>query len=91
MIFLQKTNSNIELLRSWASIAVEDAYHFSGESVSHLSNHPDFIEHRHDQGIASLLRKIRGTAITHYEVQDYSPAFGRLKGKLPALATRLRH
>ncbi|SLN52909.1 hypothetical protein ROG8370_02391 [Roseovarius gaetbuli] len=91
LIFLQKTNSNIELLRSWASIAVEDAYHFSDDSVSHLSNHPDFIEHRHDQSIASLLRKIRGTAITHYEVQDYSSAFGRLKGKLPALATRLRH
>lgn len=91
LIFLQKTRSNLDLLADWAMIAVEDRYRYSDDSPSELANHPRFREHRHDQSIASLLRKIRGTQITHYEVQPYDGYFDQYKPMLPAWATRLRN
>ena len=91
LIFLQKTSSNIELVNEWARIAIQDNYHFSDDSPSEQVNHPNFREHRHDQSISSLLRKSRGTEITHYEVQAYQGRFEELKDHLPAWATRLRN
>lgn len=90
MIYLQKTSSNIDLLKEWYHIATKDNYHFSDDSPSKIENHPNFREHRHDQSISSLLRKLRGTEITHYEVQDYQGRFKEMKGDLPAWATRSR-
>ncbi len=90
LIMLQRTSSNESMIRQWIKIATEDNYRFSDDSPSQAANHPDFQEHRHDQSIASLLRKLHGTAITHYEVQDYSGAFQKFRPLLPAWATRLR-
>jgi hypothetical protein len=90
MFFLTKTRSNLDLVKAWADLAVQDAYHYSDDTPSVQENHPDFVEHRHDQSIFSLLRKQRGTAVTHYEVQAYSGAFDRRKHAIPAWAMRLR-
>jgi hypothetical protein len=89
-ILLGKTTSNCDLIREWKKIAVEGNYHYSDDTPSKTRNHSEFIGHRHDQSISSLLRKIRGTAITHYEVQSYARHFDSLKPQLPAWATRLR-
>jgi len=89
-IVLGKTESNIELLRQWERLAVESNYRYSDDSASIVANHPSFVAHRHGQSISSLLRKIRGTEVTHYEVQAYSDSFARKKQSLPAWATRLR-
>jgi len=89
-IVLGNTNSNIDLVREWKKISIEENYRYSDDSSSESKNHPEFVEHRHDQSISSLLRKMRGTAITHYEVQSYAPYFDKLKASLPAWATRLR-
>lgn len=89
-ILLGKTSSNADLVREWKQIAVESNYHYSDDTPSEVQNHPEFVEHRHDQSISSLLRKSRGTALTHYEVQSYAPYFDSLKPRLPAWATRLR-
>ena len=87
---LAKTRSNLELLAEWQHLAVESDYRYSDDFPSAADNHPEFIEHRHDQSISSLLRKMRGTEITHYEVQAYANHFTKNKPKLPAWATRLR-
>ena len=89
-ILLGKTASNCDLVQEWKEIAVERNYHYSDDTPSETRNHPEFIEHRHDQSISSLLRKVRGTAITYYEVQSYAKHFDILKPRLPAWATRLR-
>lgn len=89
-MILGKTVSNVELIREWQHIAVEDRYRYSDNSPSEAPNHPDFREHRHDQSISSLLRKQRGTTVSHYEVQSYEGYFDALKSTLPACATRLR-
>lgn len=88
-IVLGKTPSNIDIIKQWQNLAVEENYRYSDDSPSAHSNHPHFQEHRHDQSISSLLRKLHGTTITHYEVQDYG-TFQALKPRLPAWATRLR-
>jgi hypothetical protein len=83
----QKNTSNVALIRQWVELAVADNYHYSDDSVSQTPNHPMFVEHRHDASIFSLLRKLRGTEITHYEVQNYR-YFEQIKAHLPAWASR---
>jgi hypothetical protein len=83
----QKNLQNIDLLSQWAGLAVADNYHYSDDSASLVANHPMFIEHRHDASIFSLLRKLRGTEVTHYEVQKYTH-FDNVKTLLPAWALR---
>jgi hypothetical protein len=90
-IILAKTESNEDLIKMWADIAIEEQYHFSDDSPSKLSNHPLFREHRHDQSISSLLRKLRGTAVTYYEVQSYESELAEMRRRVPAWATRLRN
>jgi hypothetical protein len=89
-LVLGNTPSNRDLVNAWAEVAVEDGYRFSDDSPSRTENHHRFQEHRHDQSISSLLRKIRGTAITHYEVQSYADAISAMRKRVPAWATRLR-
>jgi hypothetical protein len=89
-VVLGKTHSNRDLVNTWAELAVEEGYHFSDDSPSRTQNHSRFQEHRHDQSISSLLRKIRGTAITHYEVQSYEAALPAMREYAPVWAARLR-
>ncbi|MCC5450286.1 hypothetical protein LMJ53_00870 [Rheinheimera sp. UJ51] len=84
---LINNEENKKLVRLWRDIAVEQNYHFSDDSPSSQPNHEQFIEHRHDASIFSLLRKIKGTFVTHYEVQKY-PHFDSIKQQLPAWASR---
>lgn len=89
-LMVKPTTENRDLIRTWQEIAVEDQYHHSDDSPSVAPNHPEFKEHRHDQSIASLLRKSRGTDITHYEVQAYTGRFEALQPHLPAVNLRAR-
>jgi len=90
LLMLTPSCENIDIINTWQNIAIEDKYHYSDDSPSISLNHSDFQEHRHDQSIASLLRKSRGTVITHYEVQSYKGRFEELQPMLPAWATRAR-
>lgn len=53
--FLKKTSGVLTLIENWLNISLEDNYHFINDSESNSSNHIEFIEHRHDQSILSLL------------------------------------
>lgn len=85
---LRPTERNIEIMQQWSDIAVEQDYCFSDDSPSVALNHPGFIEHRHDASIGSLLRKIQGTVITHYEVQPFDQHYEKKKAELPLFAAR---
>ncbi|MGO1120930.1 hypothetical protein ACTL6U_19675 [Rhodovibrionaceae bacterium A322] len=89
LVVLQKTKSNIELLEEWREVAVADGYRYSNDTPSDEKNHPDFQEHRHDQSIFSLLRKLRGTEITHHEAQQ-DGRYHEMKQKIPVWLTRSR-
>lgn len=49
-----------ELLREWADHWQVGSYGLVDDSPSVLPNHPEFVEHRHDQAALSLLIKARG-------------------------------
>jgi hypothetical protein len=89
-IILCPTQSNLVLCQEWQAIAVEDDYRFSNDLPSSSKNCDQFQEHRHDQSISSVLRKMRGTAVTHYESQPYDNYYERYKPMLPVLAQRLQ-
>ena len=84
------TKRNRDFLRQWSDISLERDYHFSDDTPSLEENHRCFREHRHDQSISSLLRKVMGTEVTHLETQDYKGRFDDIKHTLPMWATRLR-
>lgn len=53
--FLKKTSEVLNLIENWLNISLEDNYHFINETESNSINDIEFIEHRHDQSILSLL------------------------------------
>ena len=88
LILMQKTSSNLDLLAEWEKIAVEENYRFSDDSASLLPNDDSFVEHRHDQSIFSILRKVRGTSITYYEAEPNDHYHEPLRPVFPFWATR---
>ena len=56
---LKNTPENKALMEEW--ISVMSNYHTIDDSPSISPNHPSFIEHRHDQSVHSILKKLRGT------------------------------
>jgi hypothetical protein len=55
LIFCRNTASNILLMSHWAECCVARNYTLVDDSPSVSSSTPDFIEHRHDQAILTLL------------------------------------
>lgn len=88
LFILMPTQRNIGIMEKWCDISVEDNYRYSDDSPSTALNHTSFGEHRHDASIGSLIRKIEGTEITHYEVQGYDQVFYQKRPTLPMWATR---
>jgi hypothetical protein len=90
LIVMAPTDHTISIMEDWLDLALEDNYHFSTDVPSRAQNDKRFIEHRHDQSIGSLLRKLRGTEITFYETEEFKAAYHYHSHEWPMLATRLR-
>ncbi|QIZ80942.1 hypothetical protein [Thalassovita gelatinovora] len=87
-MILRPAPDNFDFVRLWQQISIEKDYHYLNDSPSEIPNHPLFREHRHDQSISSLIRKMRGSEITHLETQSYEGYFDKYKNSLPCWATR---
>jgi hypothetical protein len=77
VFFLIKNDKNVKLVEKWLEIASD--YHMIDDSPSQIRNDISFKEHRHDQSIFSLLRKIadfQGTLDYPDNHQDISPIAG---------------
>jgi hypothetical protein len=59
---LRRCEAVLSLVKKWYETA--SIYHLLDDSPSAFPNHQSFNEHRHDQSIFSLLRKIHGTEIS---------------------------
>jgi hypothetical protein len=57
ILILLKTKIIVDLINEWYFIATLNNYHFITDSPSIIKNSLNFIEHRHDQSILSLLVK----------------------------------
>jgi len=58
-----------KLMSEWYMVA--SIYHLFDDSPSRAMNHPDFLEHRHDQSVFSIIRKKMGTLIIPDETYWY--------------------
>lgn len=88
LFFIVNNNRNQEIVREWLALSFFNDYHLLDDSPSEIPNHGKFKEHRHDASIFSLLRKLAGTVVTHFEVQGYN-YFDCQKEEFPAWALRL--
>lgn len=75
MFVLAKTHNTLDFTREWLAIAEEDNCRFLDDSPSIAPNHPDFVDHRHDQSIFSCLTKVAGIP----SLRDESTSHGRRK------------
>ena len=62
--FLRVQPSTEALLQRWAEVTTAETYRFVDDSPTTLPNAPSFVEHRHDQSVWSVLRKLAGGPLT---------------------------
>ena len=85
-VFLKKTTHSFELVQKWHQIA---SNHMYIDNNSYTPEDPNFVEHRHDQSIFSLLvkyynkRDIKPITIQGDKISDCLPDY-------PILGTRIR-
>ena len=87
IFILKKCSKIVNLINEYYDLSQD--YHLIDDSKSNINNHPDFIDHRHDQSLFSLLRKKLGTILIPDET--WYPDFTDSKVlNFPILATRIR-
>lgn len=59
-VFVVKRESSVSFVREWLKLSMTISH--IDDSSSKCSNFPEFIEHRHDQSIFSILCKLKGAA-----------------------------
>jgi hypothetical protein len=82
ILFIKKTQKNVDLVKEWYSIMSQN-YHLIDDSHSVSQNDPEYLAHRHDQSVLSLLVKT--------ERYDYFRPEHIVKFTYPILLTRTRH
>jgi hypothetical protein len=65
---------------AWLEIMRKDNYHFLDDSPSRVSNAPNFVSHRHDQSISSLLLK-KSASNSLRSAEEMEPHFGSLESQ----------
>ena len=80
--FMVKTQEAVDLVQRWRDLAVAGGYHLIDDSPSLAPNSARFVEHRHDQALWSLLRKVTHSAVV---VPDDAAS-----GGAPVQSTRCR-
>jgi len=94
--FLKKTPRNIELIRRVSEIVnMDHHHHYVTDERSRTPNLPEFVEHRHDQSVLSLLVKKGGFNYlpSEYSIRGeryFAPDWSRGKN-FPILTMRTRH
>ena len=66
VLLLKKCEHTVMLVNEWYDIALNHSFLFTDERI--LPQFQQFIDHRHDQSIFSILRKIHGATIINDEI-----------------------
>jgi hypothetical protein len=84
---LKKCDHTLKIINEWYNFCC--IYNLLDDSESNIKNDDNFIEHRHDQSIFSLIRKKYGTEIIQDETFFDNWDFNTIK-TYPILARRFR-
>jgi len=79
----KKCDNTMRIMKEWFETAIYSSYRMLTDVPSQIPNTLDFIEHRHDQSIFSLLLKKYGCERLGYEIEESSngPIFAARKTK----------
>jgi hypothetical protein len=83
LIFLKKNDLMLDFATDWYNTSCN--YHFIDDTESMLENNPEFLVHRHDQSIFSLLAKTK----KYKDIMDTENNL--LNNSFPFLISRKRH
>ena len=87
VIVFRPCDVSIALVRDWLTAAAD--YRLVSDAPSTIPNDPDFVEHRHDQSLFSLLAKQRGPTLLDDETWLHDETWlPEWDGKAPFRATR---
>jgi hypothetical protein len=86
IFFLTNNKYNKSIIEEINKIATLDDFHFVSDKKSRLKNHEEFIEHRHDQSLFSLICKKYD--LPTLEDETYFKNFHKDGTKFPIWATR---
>ncbi len=67
-LICRKHPAAMRIIDLWVRLAWARLYHLFDNSPSRLPNHSDFIEHRHDQAMLSILMQRYGGSVWHHGV-----------------------
>jgi hypothetical protein len=86
VLFIRKCEKSVEIIRKWMKVFYDD-FTLADDTPSVSPNFSEFIEHRHDQSIWSLLVKLNGVPrLSHAE--QYSENYELELAKYPIWALR---
>lgn len=88
LMVMVRNNHTISVMEEWLQLSIENNYHYLTDAPSENPNDHRFREHRHDQSIGSLVRKLRGTEVTYAETEMFEDVKVMNSGSWPMLATR---
>jgi len=79
----KKCENTLKIMKEWFETATYSSYRMLTDVPSQVPNTSDFIEHRHDQSIFSLLLKKYGCERLGYEIEEGSggPIFAARRAK----------
>lgn len=62
IIFIKKNNNSQIIIKQWLSV-IDESFSLIDDSPSKSDNFPEFVEHRHDQSIFSIICKLNGVSL----------------------------
>ncbi len=86
IIFFRKDAKTIKFLQDWSKVYATN-FSLVDDTPSVIPNHPNFIEHRHDQSIFSLLCKLTGVEAL-YATEYFTPGDWNDLSSFPIWAKR---
>lgn len=84
-LIIRKCDASLRIIKQWMSYC--ERYELLDDSPSVTANHPDFIEHRHDQSILSLLLRLHGCYVT---LDNETWTYPHWDARMPIWAARAR-
>ncbi len=84
-LIIRKCDASLRIIKQWMSYC--ERYELLDDSPSVTPNHTDFIEHKHDQSILSLLLRLHGCYVT---LDNETWTYPNWDARMPIWAARAR-
>lgn len=74
-IIIRRDAETVAWVERWFELCTAESYHFLDDTPSALENHPDFVEHRHDQSCYNMAVKTARVAVQRISLSAQGDSF----------------